>query len=393
VSSSFQSGRTTFMPPARRCISLTRASEWPAPKAYTWRPARIVVVIAAATPSMAASFFSSAWSSNPVMCRRQASRTVCCGAMYWTLRAEPGRDNVRSPEWQDGAVPDPSGYPPDPSYVPGRILGIDVGGSGTRVVLLENGTVTPQPGGPPMNALLTDGFAGSLLQIIKAADVAAAGVGMAGLRQEGRARELSETLSRQAGCPVHVTGDADTAQAGAFLGGPGVVVIAGTGSMAFGRSGDRHARAGGHGFVLGDEGSAYWIGRAAASAALWWQDGMGGSEPIHRMVLQARPSGLDDLVNDVTSHPAERSTLTALAPALTALAGEDPEAERITRQAAEHLAALAESVRRRLGPLPVAGAGRVFAAGRIWDRFAELTGAARPLADAAVGAALLAARG
>ena len=50
-------------------------------------------------------------------------------------------------------------------------------------------------------------------------------------------------------------------------------------------------------------------------------------------------------------------------------------------------------MRRRLGPLPVAGAGRVFAAGLIWDRFAELTGAARPLADAAVGAALLAARG
>ncbi len=281
---------------------------------------------------------------------------------------------------------------PDVPDLPGRILGIDVGGSGTRVVLLENGTVTPQPGGPPMNALLTDDFAGSLLQIIKAADVAAAGVGLAGLRQEARARELSATLSRQAGCPVHVTGDADTAQAGAFLGGPGVVVIAGTGSMAFGRDGDRHARAGGHGFVLGDEGSAYWMGRAAASAALLWQDGMGGSEPIHRMVLQATPSGLDNLVNDVTSRPAERSRLTALAPALTALAGEDPEAARITRLAAEHLAALAGSVRRRLGPLPVAGAGRVFAAGLIWDRFAELTGAARPLADAAVGAALLTVR-
>jgi glucosamine kinase len=286
-------------------------------------------------------------------------------------------------------VPDP----PDLPSWPGRILGIDVGGSGTRVVLLENGTVTPQPGGPPMNALLTDGFAGSLLQIIKAADVAAAGVGLAGLRQEARARELSETLSGQAGCPVHVTGDADTAQAGAFLGAPGVVVIAGTGSMAFGRNGDRHARAGGHGFVLGDEGSAYWIGRAAASAALLWQDGMGGSELIHRVVLAETGTSLDDLVNDVCSHPAERARLTALAPALTALADEDPEAERITRQAAGHLAALAESVRRRLGPLPVAGAGRVFGAGLIWDRFAELTGATRPLADAAVGAALLAARG
>ena len=280
----------------------------------------------------------------------------------------------------------------DALHLPGRVLGIDVGGSGTRVILLENGTLTPQPDGPPMNVNLTEGFAGHLLQIIKAADVTAAGVGLPGLRLQAQARELSQTLGEQAGCPVYVTGDADTAQAGAFLGGPGVVVIAGTGSMAFGRNGEHRARAGGHGFLLGDEGSAYWIGRAAARAALRWEDRLGGSERIHRMVRAATGTDLDDLVGDVTSHPAERSRLTALAPALTALAAEDPEAARITRQAAEHLAALAQSVRDRLGPVPVAGAGRVFGASLIWDRFAELTGAARPLADAAVGAALLAAR-
>ena len=59
-------------------------------------------------------------------------------------------------------------------------------------------------------------------------------------------------------------------------------------------------------------------------------------------------------------------------------------------RAAEHLADLAQAIRRRLGPLPVAGAGRVFSAPVIWDRFAELTGAVRPLAAATVGAALLA---
>jgi N-acetylglucosamine kinase-like BadF-type ATPase len=288
-------------------------------------------------------------------------------------------------QWEDEAVH-------DALHLPGRVLGIDVGGSGTRVVLLENGTVTPQPDGPPMNVNLTAGFAGQLLQIIKAADATAAGIGLPGLRQQAQAGELGRTLSEQAGCPVHVTGDADTAQAGAFLGGPGVVVIAGTGSMAFGRNGERRARAGGHGFLLGDEGSAYWIGRAAARAALRWEDRLGGSERIHRMVRAATGTDLDDLVGGVTSHPAERSRLTALAPALTALAAEDPEAARITRRAAEYLAALAQSVRDRLGPVPVAGAGRVFGAGLIWDRFAELTGAARPLADAAVGAALLTAR-
>src|ERR1700760_440652 len=94
--------------------------------------------------------------------------------------------------------------------LPGRVLGIDVGGSGTRVILLENGTVTPQPDGPPMNVNLTEGFAGHLLQIIKGAGGAAAGGGLPGLRQETQARELSQTLREQAGCPVYVTGDADT---------------------------------------------------------------------------------------------------------------------------------------------------------------------------------------
>ena len=279
-----------------------------------------------------------------------------------------------------------------PFHLPGRILGIDAGGSGTRVVLLEDGTVTPQPDGPPMNVLLTDGFAGHLLRIIEAAGVTAAGAGLAGLRRQAQARELAETLSSQAGCLVHVTGDAAAAQAGAFLGGPGVVVIAGTGSMAFGRDGERHARAGGHGFLLGDEGSAYWIGRAAVRAALRFQDGMGGSELIHRTVLAVTGVSLDTLVSDICTHPAERGRLTALAPALTALAAEDRQAERIARRAAEHLAALAGSIRNRLGPLPVAGAGGVFGAAVIWDRFAELTGATRPLAPAAVGAALLAAQ-
>ena len=277
--------------------------------------------------------------------------------------------------------------------LPGRILGIDAGGSGTRVALLENGTVTVRPPGPPMNALLTDGFAGHLRRIIEAADATAAGIGMPGIRLPGQARDLSVELTRQTGCPVHVTGDADSARAGAFLGAPGVVVIAGTGSMASGWNGQSSARAGGHGFLLGDEGSAYWIGREAVRAALRFQDQMGGSEPIHRAVIQAAGRDLDALIGDICTHPAERGRLTALAPVVTALAAgdaEDAEASRIALEAAGHLADLAGTIRRRLGPLPVAGAGGVFRAPVIWDRFAELTGAVRPLAPAAVGAALLA---
>jgi len=285
--------------------------------------------------------------------------------------------------------------PPQLRALSGRLLGVDAGGSATRAVLLEAGQVRSLPDGPPMNALLTKGFADELERIIAAADPTAAGIGLPGVRSSGQARELGQTLTRRTGRPVHVTDDADTARAGAFLGAPGIVVMAGTGSVALGSDGERFARAGGHGFLLGDEGSAYWIGREAVRAALRWQEQSGGSELIHRTVTEATVPDLDVLITQLNAHPTDRSRLAALAPAITALAAPDPdpdpEAQRIVRCAAEHLAALAGSIRRRLGPLPVAGAGGVFHAPAIWARFADLTGATRPLAPAAVGAALLAA--
>jgi glucosamine kinase len=277
-----------------------------------------------------------------------------------------------------------------------RLLGIDGGGSGTRVVLIVGGQVTELPDGPPMNALLTKGLTEHLRHIITAAGPTAAGVGLPGVRMAGQASRLGRTLTRQAGCPVHVTGDADAARHAAFLGAPGVVVIAGTGSAALGWDGERFARAGGHGFLLGDEGSAYWIGRQAVRAALRFQERSGGSEQIYRTVTEVTGSALDVLIAEVNAHPADRGRLAVLAPAVTAIAGHDPEARRIVRHAAESLAALAESIRRGLGPspsgvLPVAGVGGVFSDPALWERFAELTGATRPLAPAAVGAALLAA--
>jgi glucosamine kinase len=273
----------------------------------------------------------------------------------------------------------------------GRLLGIDAGGSGTRVVLLENGHVTELPDGPAMNALLTAGIAKRLEKIIRDAGATAVGIGMPGLRSSEHADKLGQTLKRRVGCPVIVTGDGDIARAGAFLGAPGIIVIAGTGSAAVGWDGEHRVQAGGHGFLLGDEGSAYWIAQTAARAALHWEDGIGGSEPIHRAVTATTGTTLDELIIKVNSHSSERALLTVLAPRITDLAATDPEARRITERAADHLAALAAAVRRRLGPLPVVGTGGVFRAPLIWDRFVELTGATRPQASPAVGAALLAA--
>ncbi|MBO0819418.1 MAG: hypothetical protein J2P26_01055 [Nocardiopsaceae bacterium] len=275
----------------------------------------------------------------------------------------------------------------------GRLAGIDAGGSATRVVVLAEGEPSPLPDAPPLNAVLTPRVADRLLELIEAAAPDAAGIGLPGVRTAGTADELSETLTRRAGIPVRVTDDGTTSVLGAFGGGPGIVVHAGTGSGGCGWDGARWARAGGRGYLLGDEGSAYWLGRAAVNAALRWEDGTGGSEAIAKAVAGAAGGPLPDFVRKIYTYPSERTILTPLASTVTTVAAAGDEAAlALAREAAAHLAALASALRRRLGDsLPVCGTGGVLSAPVIWDRFAELTGAVRPLAPPEVGAALLAA--
>ena len=78
-------------------------------------------------------------------------------------------------------------------------------------------------------------------------------------------RLVSEFVSGE----VAVVGDMVIAMEAAFGGGPGVIVIAGTGSIAYGRnSAGQTARAGGWGFAISDEGSGHWIGRSAVAACM-----------------------------------------------------------------------------------------------------------------------------
>jgi N-acetylglucosamine kinase-like BadF-type ATPase len=274
----------------------------------------------------------------------------------------------------------------------GRLAGIDAGGSATRVIVLAEGELNALPGTPPLNAMLTPDVADRLLELIKTAKADAAGVGLPGVRTAGTAGELSRTLTERAGIPVRVTDDGTTSVLGAFRGTPGIVVHAGTGSGGCGWDGTRWARAGGRGYLLGDEGGAYWLGRAALSAALRFADGTGGSAAIAGAVAAAAGGPLPDLVRKIYTYPSERIFLTPLAPVVTSLAADGDEAAlSLAHEAATHLAALVSALRRRLGDsLPVCGTGGVLSDPVIWDRFATLTGAVRPLAPPEVGAALLA---
>ena len=163
---------------------------------------------------------------------------------------------------------------------------------------------------------------------------------------------------------IEIVGDMEIARYAAFADAPGVVVIAGTGSIAFGKnSRGRFARAGGWGFQVSDEGSAHWIGRSAISAVLRAYDE--GENPLLLQALMKAwtADSRDKLVMIANSSPYP--DFAALLPViLPAAESGDPMARAVLAQAGAELAGLAKIVIRRIFPereiAPVAMAGGVF---------------------------------
>src|SRR5579862_6474969 len=103
-------------------------------------------------------------------------------------------------------------------------------------------------------------------------------IGMAGAARPQIEKQVRVLLAEVVGGQIEVAGDMVIALEAAFRGAPGLVVIAGTGSIAYGRNEKGEtARAGGWGAVVSDEGSAYWIGREALAAALRLHDRSGNN--------------------------------------------------------------------------------------------------------------------
>jgi len=148
---------------------------------------------------------------------------------------------------------------------------------------------------------------------------------------------------------------------------PGVVIVAGTGSIAYGRdAANRAARAGGWGYVLGDEGGGFWIGRAALNAVVREFDGRGPRTLLTELVLaDMRLGNPTELIHAVYGGGLHRNAIAAVAAVVqsAADAGDAVAADIITRAGVE-LSAAAASVIERLemrGDLfPILLAGGVF---------------------------------
>ncbi len=218
-----------------------------------------------------------------------------------------------------------------------------------------------------------DGMAGRLREGVSTAlalagvdsDDAVCSFGLAGYgpgREEPIERVIRETFP---GMPIVIASDAEAARLGALGGCDGILLIAGTGSIAVSEMGGVRRRAGGWGRAFGDEGSGYWIGRRALGLASKQAD---GRCPKTRLLpLVCGEFGVEDpydLVEAVRSSDDERGRVAAIVPALGDLARDgDPAARGIFDEAGRELAGLANALVDGDGPVMCSWAGGVFARG------------------------------
>ncbi|QGN35655.1 N-acetylglucosamine kinase [Microlunatus sp. Gsoil 973] len=186
----------------------------------------------------------------------------------------------------------------------------------------------------------------------------------------------------------------------------GVNVVAGTGSIAYGRNGDRGVRVGGWGELFGDEGSGYWIGLRGLQVFSQLSDGRLPWSPFGDLVRERLALTADFDLLDVVQHRwgNDRGKIAALS-RLVAEAEQagDAQAAAIIREAADQLVRHVTAVRGRVGfddgfAVPVSYSGGVFNAPAVLTAFTERLADGpyayelrTPRFDPAIGAALFAA--
>jgi glucosamine kinase len=203
-------------------------------------------------------------------------------------------------------------------------------------------------------------------------------LGLTGVTPDGPDVPVVEGMVRELLQPQHivVVPDYVTNLAGASAGEAGVVVVAGGGAIAYGvlSDGSRQARAGGMGYLVGDEGSGFDIGRRAVVAAARANDGRGDPTSLEAIVKDAfHVANIRDLTKIVYAAGFERERLSALTPLVVreAEAG-DAVALSILTYAARELAVMALAVVRDIATagetIAIYPTGGVFKAGAILER-------------------------
>ncbi len=298
------------------------------------------------------------------------------------------------------------------------VAGLDGGASSTRCILLDStGRVRGVGRAGPVDHLyrlagrrqtrraLREAFATARAKAGRRVAVRAVVAGLTGLEPgSGLSRTAVRMLREIARAPiVQATWDAVIALAGASAGEPGVLVIAGTGSVAYGRNATGGvSRIGGFGYLIDDAGGGASIGQAALRAALRAAEGRAPATVLLPMV-SARFGGWPQIRRRVYGEGGGRVLLASLAPLVAKAARRgDRVARGILADAGRALADLAVTAATRLGllrePFPVFPVGGVFEMGDlVLDPMREVLAqraprcrCRRPMFPPEIGAALMA---
>ncbi|HYR86601.1 MAG TPA: BadF/BadG/BcrA/BcrD ATPase family protein [Terriglobia bacterium] len=236
-----------------------------------------------------------------------------------------------------------------------RYLGIDGGGSKTKFLLVDEyynelSQVQSGPsnwlsvGADTARAAISEGVA----NLSEKPDVVCAGFA-------GAARPESLTFYKEVlqsllpGATIIIESDAFIASIGAIGIDPGVLLIAGTGSIVIGRDKDRSMfRVGGWGPYFGDEGSGFWIGREAVRAALRSKDSQGRPEFSDRVAQSLGLKSIPEVVAAWATGKVGVPEIAGLFPEVVSLYPAEP-SNRILNEAASHLRSLVEVAAKRVG--------------------------------------------
>ena len=299
--------------------------------------------------------------------------------------------------------------------LPRLFLGVDGGASSTKAVIGDGtGRILSRATGAPCDRA-TPGEGEARLEAMArelveraleaAGQTAGSGFEAACFGMSGGAADKRAILAAVARTDrIEVINDAEAALEGATCGGPGVVVIAGTGSIALARDvAGNMVRSGGWGYVFGDEGGAFDIVRRALREALAAEEGWGAPTSLRRMLLRETGArSVNEALHRFYDPDGPRDRIASLAPGVDRAAGKgDPAAVRVMRVSGEALGTLALQA---VQALPAASenpavhpCGGVFGSVAVRNAFAARVRSggcslADPVHDAATGALLRAYR-